>query len=55
MHDVMLKRHTIALENLSRTISPIDEDEKVALLRASFKGTTLSGGKLAAESKHGAC
>ena len=40
-------RHTIALENLSRTIPPIDEDEKVALLHASFKGTTLSGGELA--------
>ena len=47
VHDVMLMGHTIVLENLSRTIPQIDEDEKVALLHASFKGSTLSGGELA--------
>ena len=40
MHNDMLMRRSIALENLSRTIPPIDEDQKVALLHAPFKGTT---------------
>ena len=43
----MLMHHTIALENLSRTIPPIDEDQKVALLQAPFRGTTLYGDELA--------
>ena len=43
----MLMRCSIALENLSRTIPPIDEDENVAVHHAPFKGTTLSGGELA--------
>ena len=38
---------SVALENLSRTIPPIDSDQKVALLHAPFKGTTLFGGELA--------
>ena len=43
----MLMRHSIALENLSRTIPPIDEDQNVALLHVPFKGTTLYGDELA--------
>ena len=35
------------MENLSRTIPPIDSDQKVALLLAPFKGTTLFRGELA--------
>ena len=36
----------MALDNLSKTISPIDSDQKVALLHAPFKGTTLFRGEL---------
>ena len=43
----MLIHHSIALGNLSKTIPPIDEDQKVALLHAPFKDTTLFGGELA--------
>ena len=43
----MLMRRSVALDNLSRTITPIDSDQKVALLHPPFKGTTLSGGELA--------
>ena len=43
----MLMRRSIALDNLSRIIPPIHEDQKAALLQASFKGTTLFGCKLA--------
>ena len=46
MHNDMLMRHSISLENLSRTIPPIDEDQKVALVHAPFKGTTLFRGEL---------
>ena len=46
VHNNMLMRRSIALDNLSRTISPIDEDQKVALLHATFKGTTLLVGEL---------
>ena len=45
-HNDMLIRGSIALENLSRTISLIDEDQKVAFLHAPFKGTTLFRGEL---------
>ena len=45
LHNDMLMRRSIALENLSRTIPPVDEDQKVALLHAPFKGTTLFRGK----------
>ena len=31
----------MALDNLSKTIPQIDSDQKVALLHAPFKGTTL--------------
>ena len=37
----------MALDNLSKTIPPIDSDQRVALLHAPFKGTTLFGGELA--------
>ena len=41
-------RHSIALDCLRRTLPPIDgDDQKLALLHASFKGTTLFGGELA--------
>ena len=43
----MLMRRSVALDNLSKTIPPIDSDQKVALLHAPFKGTTFFGGKLA--------
>ena len=35
------------LDNLSKTIPPIDRDQRMALLHAPFKGTTLFGGELA--------
>ena len=38
---------SIALDNMTRTIPPKDEDQKVPLLHARFKGTTLFGGELA--------
>ena len=41
----MLMHCSIALDNLNKTISPIDEE--VALLHAPFMGTTLLGGELA--------
>ena len=47
MHDHMLLCRSLALDNLSRTIPPIDSDQKVALLHIPFKGTTLFGGELA--------
>ena len=41
LHNHMLMRHSVALDNLSKTVPPIDSDQKVALLHAPFKGTTL--------------
>ena len=38
----MLLRRSIALDNLSRTLPPIDEDPSLALLHAPFKGTNYS-------------
>ena len=46
-HNKMLLRRSIALDCLRRTLTPIDEDQKLALLHAPFKGTTLFGGELA--------
>ena len=43
----MLLRRSIALDCLEKTLPPIDEDQKLALLHAPFKGTTLFGGELA--------
>ena len=40
-HNKMLLRHSIALDCLRRTLPTIDEDQKLALLHAPFKGTTL--------------
>ena len=40
MHNNMLMHNSIALDNLSRTIPPIDSGQKVALLPATFKDTT---------------
>ena len=47
VHNKMLLRRSIALDCLDRTLPPIDEDQKLALLHAPFKGTTLFGGELA--------
>ena len=47
VHNKMLLRSSIALDCLGRTLPPIDEDQKLALLHAPFKGTTLFGGELA--------
>ena len=47
VHNYMMMRRSIALDNLTGTLPPIDEDQKVALLHAPFKGTTLFGGELA--------
>ena len=44
-HNKMLLRHSIALDCLRRTLPPIDVDQKLALLHAPFKGTTLFGGE----------
>ena len=45
VHNKMLLRRSIALDCLERTLPPIDEDQKLALLHAPFKGTTLFGGE----------
>ena len=47
VHNKMLLRRSIALDCLDRTLPPIDEDQKLSLLHAPFKGTTLFGGELA--------
>ena len=46
-HNKMFLRRSIALDNLRKTLLPIAEDQRLALLHASFKGTTLFGGELA--------
>ena len=43
----MLLRCSIALDCLERALPPIDQDQKLALLHAPFRGTTLFGGELA--------
>ena len=45
-HNKMLLRRSIALDYLRKTLPPIDEDQRLALLHASFKGTTLFRGEL---------
>ena len=47
VHKKMLLRRSIALDCLERTLPPIDQDQKLALLHAPFRGTTLFGGELA--------
>ena len=47
VHNKMLLRRSIALDCLERTLPPIDEDQKLALLHAPIKGTMLFGGELA--------
>ena len=44
-HNKMLLRRSIALDYLRKTLPPIDEDQRLALLHAPFKGTTLFGGE----------
>ena len=46
-HNKMLLRRSIALDCLRRTLPPIDDDQKLALLHAPLKLTTLFGGELA--------
>ena len=43
----MLVRRFIALDCLRKALPPIDEDQRLALLHAPFKGATLFGGELA--------
>ena len=43
----MLLRRSIALDCLRKILPPIDEDQRLTLLHAPFKGTTLFGGELA--------
>ena len=43
----MLLLRSIALDCLRKTLPPIDEDQRLTLLHAPFKGTTLFGGELA--------
>ena len=40
-HNKMLLHRSIALDSLRRTLPSIDEDQRLALLHAPFKGTTL--------------
>ena len=47
VHNKMLLCRSIALDCLERTLPPIDQDQKLALLHAPFRGTTLFGGELA--------
>ena len=47
VHNNMLMRHSVALDNLSGTVSKKNSDQKEALLHAPFKGTTLFEGELA--------
>ena len=46
-HNKMFLRRSVALDNLRKTLPPIDEDQRLALLHAPIKGTTLFGGELA--------
>ena len=46
-HNKMLLRHSIAMDCLRRTLPPIDDDQKITLLHAPFKGITLFGVELA--------
>ena len=41
MHNKMLLRRSIALDYLRKTLPPIDEDQRLALLHAPFKGAFL--------------
>ena len=58
VHNKMLLHRSIALDCLRRMLPPIDDDQKLALLHAPFKGTTLFGGELdklqEANTKHAA-
>ena len=45
-HNKMLLHRSIALDNHRKTLPPMDEDQRLALLRAPFKETTLFGGEL---------
>ena len=45
-HNKMLLHRSIVLDNLRKTLPPIGEDQRLALLHAPFTGTTLSRGEL---------
>ena len=51
-----IRCRSIALDNLRKTLPPTDEDQRLAVFHAPFKGTTLFGGELAklqeANTKH---
>ena len=47
VYNKMLLRRSISLDNLRKMLPLIDEDQRLALLHAPFKGTTLFGGELA--------
>ena len=57
MHNHNLMCRSVALDNMSKTIPPVDSNQKAALLHEPFKGTTLYRGKLAklhrANKEHG--
>ena len=55
-HNKMLLCRSIALDCLRKTLPPVDEDQRLALLHAPFKGTTLFGGELVKlRGEHEAC
>ena len=47
MHNHMLMRRSVVLDNLAKTVPPIDPDQRVSLLHAPFRGATLFWGELA--------
>ena len=47
VHNHMLMHRSMAFDNLSKTIRPIDPDQRAVLLHTPFKGTTLFEGELA--------
>ena len=47
VHNHMLMRRSVVLDNLAKIIPPIDPDQRVALLHTPFRGTTLFRGELA--------
>ena len=47
VHNHMLMRHSVVLDNLAKTIPLIDPDQRVALLHAPFRSITLFRGELA--------
>ena len=46
VHNHMIMCRSIVLDNLFKTIPPIDPDQRVALFHAPFNGATLLGGRI---------